>query len=143
MDINNVNSMYSNSVQDSSTTQSSSNSGQIDKDGFLKILVSELKNQDPMNSQDDTQYIAQMAQFSALEQMENLNEGLQNLSINIKFQEGSSMIGKSATIHTGNDQYITGLISGVKLTNGTVKVVCGGNEYDIDDVTGLDDGGGI
>lgn len=142
MDTSNVN-LYSSAVQNSSTAQSSSSSGAIDKDGFLKILVAELKNQDPSNSQDNTQYIAQMAQFSALEQMENLNEGLQNLSTNIKFQEGSSMIGKNATIAAGDGQYITGLISGVKLTDGAVKVVSGGNEYDIDDVTGLNDGGDI
>lgn len=142
MDVNNVN-MYSNAVQESSSAQSSSGVGQVDKDGFLKILVAELQNQDPMNSQDDTQYIAQMAQFSSLEQMQNLNDSLQNLSTNIKFQEGSTMIGKSATIDIGDGQYATGLVTGVKITDGSIKIVSGGSEYDIDDVTGLDAGGDI
>lgn len=141
MDTSNVN-LYSSAVQSSSTAQSSTTgTGEVDKDGFMKILVAELQNQDPMDSQDNTQYVAQMAQFSALEQMENLNEGLQNLSTNIKFQEGSSMIGKTATIDIKNDQSITGLISSVKITDGDVKVVSGGIEYDIDDVTELNDGG--
>lgn len=120
-----------------------SNYGGVDKNGFIKLLVAELQNQDPMNSQDNTEYIAQMAQFSALEQMENLNESFQNLSTNIKFQEASSMIGKTATIAVGDSQCITGRITGARLTDGAVKVVSGDSEYDIDDVVGLDDGGDI
>lgn len=50
----------------------------IDKNSFLKILVAELTNQDPLGSsnQDSTQYVAQLAQFTSLEQMANLNNTL-------------------------------------------------------------------
>ena len=47
-----------------------------DKDLFLKLLVAQMKNQDPFNSQDPTQYITQLAQFNMLEQSMALNENM-------------------------------------------------------------------
>ena len=50
-----------------------------DKDLFLKLLVAQMKNQDPFNSQDPTQYITQLAQFNMLEQSMTLNENIEYL----------------------------------------------------------------
>lgn len=82
-----------------STTQSNTPttpaSGQqvLGKDDFLKLLVAQLSAQDPLNPMDSTEFTAQLAQFSALEQMTNVNSALQDL---IKAQQAmgnSSMIG--------------------------------------------------
>lgn len=51
-------------------------SDSLDKDAFLNLLVTQLKNQDPLNPMEDKEFIAQMAQFSSLEQMKNMNENL-------------------------------------------------------------------
>lgn len=48
----------------------------LDKDAFLKLLVTQLANQNPLNPVEDKEFIAQLAQFSALEQMQNLNKNL-------------------------------------------------------------------
>lgn len=76
----------------------------MDKNAFLKILSAELANQDPTQSKDSTEYVAQLAQFSALEQMANLNTTM-------SFSTASNMVGKTVGLDiTGNDGT---LLSGV------------------------------
>ena len=60
------------------TQQKSEKSNNLDKDAFLNLLVTQLKNQDPLSPMEDKEFIAQMAQFSSLEQMQNLNDGLKS-----------------------------------------------------------------
>ena len=50
---------------------------ELGKDAFLQILVAQLANQDPLSPTSDTEFIAQMAQFSSLEQMQNMNASMQ------------------------------------------------------------------
>ena len=55
-------------------------SNELGKDAFLKLLIAELANQDPLNPMDDREFIAQMAQFSTLEQMTNMTKALEGIS---------------------------------------------------------------
>lgn len=68
----------------------------MDKNAFLKILSAELSNQDPENSQNSTQYVSQMAQFSSLEQMANLNTTM-------RFVGANSLIGRQVTLDKTDD----------------------------------------
>ena len=58
----------------------SPNSQQIGKSEFLKLLITQLKNQDPMNPVDNQEFIAQMASFSSLEQLISINEAVSKLA---------------------------------------------------------------
>ena len=58
------------------TTRTTSN--ELGKDSFLQILTAQMANQDPLSPTSDTEFIAQMAQFSALEQMQNMNSAMQS-----------------------------------------------------------------
>lgn len=58
----------------------SGTSATLGKDDFLKLLVSQLQNQDPLNPSDATEFTAQLAQFSSLEQLSNINKALEQLS---------------------------------------------------------------
>jgi len=58
-------------------------SNDLDKDAFLRLLITQLQNQDPLDPMEDREFIAQMAQFSSLEQMQNLNKTLESTQVTI------------------------------------------------------------
>lgn len=76
-------------------------SKELDKDAFLKLLIAELSNQDPMNPMDDREFIAQMAQFSTLEQMTNMTKALEGMSSMEQFS-AVSYVGKKVAFSIEN-----------------------------------------
>ena len=77
MAVNGVNSAL---TSDQMSAASRTVSNELGKDAFLKLLIAELANQDPLNPMDDREFIAQMAQFSTLEQMTNMTKALEGLA---------------------------------------------------------------
>lgn len=66
----------------STTTQTTSTpNGTIGKDDFMKLLVAQLSHQDPLEPSDPSQFVSQLSQFSSLEQLVNMKEGLDLLAI--------------------------------------------------------------
>ena len=61
------------------TVTKATDSSELGKDAFMQLLVAQIKNQDPLNPTDSSESIAQMAQFSSLEQMQNLNTTMTNI----------------------------------------------------------------
>ncbi|MBU7592120.1 flagellar hook assembly protein FlgD [Metabacillus halosaccharovorans] len=103
------------SSKPSTTNTGSSNLG---KDEFLKILMTQLQNQDPLNPMEDKEFIAQMAQFSTLEQTTNMASMLEKF-INIQTQgdsiiKYSEMIGKKIEWKNSNEETGTGVVKSVK-----------------------------
>jgi flagellar basal-body rod modification protein FlgD len=69
----------------------------MDKDAFLNLLITQLQNQDPLNPTDGVEFTAQLAQFSSLEQLSNVNDNLvqlQNYQASINNSQAVSLIGK-------------------------------------------------
>ncbi len=66
----------------------------LGKDSFLKLLVTELRHQDPTKPMEDKEFISQMAQFSSLEQMSNMNKEMKNLVMSQKSTEAYGILGK-------------------------------------------------
>jgi len=83
----------------SSTTSSTSSGTQtLGKDDFLKLLITQLQNQDPLNPTDSTQYVSQLAQFSSLEQLSNVNANLQMVQAfdqSINNAQAVNLVGKT------------------------------------------------
>jgi len=82
------------------------------KDDFLKLMISQLKNQDPLNPMDGTQFASQLAQFSSLEQLHNLNDLVkQSIDANYLLIQSvnntmtASLIGKHAKIQNRSINY--------------------------------------
>jgi len=108
------------------------NNNSLDKDAFLKLLVTQLQYQDPMNPVDDKQFIAQMAQFSSLEQMQNLNVAYaksQAFSMVGRIVEAESVNHETQTIET-----VVGPVKSVTMKNGTPYLTIGDREVSMDDV---------
>ena len=72
--------------------QPSRNTGELDRDAFLMLLVTQMQHQDPLNPMDDRDFLAQMAQFSALEQQQHMTRSME-------LQQAHNMIGKTVYAH--------------------------------------------
>src|SRR5690625_2405723 len=95
------------------------------KDEFLKILVAQLRHQDHLQPMEDKEFIGQMTQFSALEQMMNLNEAFSKYA---ETQNGlhahSATIGKEITwVDPDMDDLQKGIVTGVSMQNGKVNYI--------------------
>lgn len=70
----------------------------LGKDAFLQLLVTQMQYQDPLDPQDNSQYLSQLAQFSALEQMTNVSEGLSKVSSLVGNIDTSVLVGQLSTM---------------------------------------------
>ena len=87
-------------------------SQELGKDDFLKLLLTQLSNQDPTSPMENTEFIAQMAQFSSLEQMTNMSTEFAKLANMLNSNEAVSLLGKNVTISTG-DTSVNGVVEAV------------------------------
>ena len=114
----------------------------LGKDAFLQLLVTQMQYQDPLDPQDNSEYLSQLAQFSALEQMSNVSSSLEkvntlieNIDTSVLVGQLSGMIGKevqwtmtsSTTDENGNVNYVTstlvGDVTGVSISDGAPSLV--------------------
>ncbi len=98
---------------------------ELGKDAFLQLLVLQMKMQDPLDPMDNTDMIAQLAQFSALEAQTNLNESFDLLSGNVdqlNFISGAQLLGKTVTGLDVNDEMLTGVVDSVHLDGSLVML---------------------
>ena len=84
----------------------------LDRDDFLKLLITQLQHQDPTSPVQDKEFIAQMAQFSSLEQITNMSAGFQRLSGLLASSEASQVLGKTVEIRNG-DNLVRGVVDRV------------------------------
>jgi len=107
----------------------------LGKDDFLKLLVSQLKNQDPLQPVANNEFLAQMAQFGSLEQMYNLNTGVDNLFAELTVGRAVNLVGKKVRYSdSATGQSGTGTVSAFKMVEGTPRLVVGTAELSLSDV---------
>jgi flagellar basal-body rod modification protein FlgD len=104
----------------------------ISEQAFLQLLITQLKNQDPTNPADPTQFVSQLASFSSLEQMTQLNKQMTE----VLDQSVTGLIGKTVTVTEPNVQggLLQGVVSGIVYYKNGPAVVVNGNHYAIGDV---------
>ena len=107
-------------------------SKELGKDDFLKILITQMSNQDPTSPLENTEFIAQMAQFSSLEQMTNMSQSFEKLSAMMYSSEAASMLGKTVELDVG-DTSTAGVVEAV--TRGAApQVKVNGRFYDMNKI---------
>lgn len=105
-----------------STRQITNESSQLGKDDFMKLLIAEMRNQDPLEPIDNAKSIAQLAQFSSLEGMEKLNKSFETLSTNQRISNlslSANLIGKNASI-IDNGEVKTGIVKATSVENNEI-----------------------
>lgn len=122
----------------------------LDKGAFMELLVAQMRNQDPMAPTDNQQFIAQLAQFSSLEEMQGVNENLVAMAF---LQEGnavltqltnsSGLIGKNVSYTDPSSGEATqGVVDSVKLADGVVLLNIAGQDVPLPAVTEVTGPGG-
>ena len=125
-----------------------------DSNMFLTLMLQQLQNQDPTQPTDNTEWLAQLAQYSSLEQMTQMNNGLQDcmnyisamytdMTANSEITQTLSLIGKEVTIKDPNDKSgltkIIGTVSEASFEDGTGKVKIDGKYHSIADIIAVRD----
>ena len=144
---------YNAAAYEASQPKETKKNDDLGKDAFLQLLVTQLQNQDPLNPQDNSSYIAELAQFSALEQMTNVASSLQdlgkvvnNIDTSVLVGQLSSMIGMNIdwveTINEADEEgnpishqeSMTGIVSGVTIVDGVPSITAekDGQRYQVD-----------
>lgn len=135
---------YTQSSLQNSRAQLSSGNDLTNKDVFFKILAAELSNQDPLKGKDGTEYIGQLAQFTALEQTQQMYNVLNRVLMSQSVTEANSMIGKEVEFAVrdkdGSYKTETGIVSSVKVEGGLVYLITEDNKtYELNQSIGFKD----
>lgn len=108
----------------------------LSKDTFLQLLVTQMKYQDPLEPASSTEYMAQLAQFTALEEMENLNQAFSQ-------SDAQSLVGSYVIMKTtdsaGKEKFISGLVDYVTMNNGKPYLSINDKYYDYEDLDSVVD----
>ena len=137
-----------------SNTTDRKTSSKNDSSMFLNLMLQQLKNQDPTQPTDNTEWLSQLAQYSSLEQMTQMNTGLTNcmnyisamykdMSMNAEITQTLSMVGKEVTITIPDEKdsskttEVKGKVTEANFKDGTGKVKVNGEYYSISNITSI------
>ena len=117
------------------TIEGRKTSHELGKDDFLKLLLTQLSHHYPTSPMDNNEFIAQMAQFSSLEQMHNMANGFEKMTNMMNNSDAVSTLGKTVDIELGADK-ITGVVESV--TRGEKpQVLVNGNYYSMEHINAV------
>ena len=108
----------------------------LGQDDFLKLITVQLAKQDPMKPMEDTAFIAQMANFSALEAQNTLAKEMGYLRADTQMQAANGMLGREVTIATPDGE-VSGLVETVSADSANVYVHVAGQSYAFSSVTSV------
>jgi flagellar basal-body rod modification protein FlgD len=107
---------------------------------YLNLLVTQLKNQDPLNPTDNAQMTAQLTQLSELQQLQDMNASFAKVLYATQLGQSSGFIGKTVT-YTPKDQTtpVSAKVTGVTVNGGAVQIWAGNQAVDLDAIQSIQD----
>ncbi len=115
----------------SSSTSSGAGAQSLDQADFLQLLVTQMSSQDPLNPQSDTDFAAQLAQFSSLQESQDMQSDLQNMQAN-------GLIGATVTVKPSNGVgSVTGVVSSVQVSAGTPSIIINNTPYTLSQISAV------
>lgn len=118
---------------DTASTAKTSTLGYKD---FLNLLTVQLENQDPFDPMSDTDFIAQMANFSTLEQVNTLSDNFSTYSARQQQLSSQAFLGRTVTVSPSDSSSATGTVTAVTYDDkGGIQVTINGTQYDAADIT--------
>lgn len=105
----------------------------LGQDDFLKLLAKQFQSQDPMKPMEDTSFIAQMAQFTSLQQSSAMSKDMADMRTQQQLVTANSYLGHTVTV-SANGESISGEVAGVEIKDGTPRLVIGESTYPVSSV---------
>jgi flagellar basal-body rod modification protein FlgD len=111
-------------------TQSTGQPGMLGKDDFLKLLVGQLRNQNPSDPTDSSQFMGQMTQFSILEQLTNIAATQEKTRVTTTMDQAAGLVGRTVTWTGPGGAEKTGEVEKVAVADGKPLLVVGSDRVD-------------
>lgn len=113
-------------------------SSQVGRDQFMHLLVTQMRNQNPLEPIKDAEFIAQLAQFSSLEGIEKLNANFSDMLSLQQLTQGTNLIGKTVVYERADSATPgRGKVDGISVQNGAIHLIVGGNLVPLAQVRGM------
>ncbi len=109
--------------------------GTLGKDDFLKLLLVQLRSQDPMKPMDDQQFTTQLTQFQTIKKLEDIETGIKALLDVQQLTQASGLIGKVVEGLSNDGQKVSGVVTEVSIVDGVAVLKVGDKELDLHKVT--------
>jgi flagellar basal-body rod modification protein FlgD len=124
--------MSTTAINSNTNSAAASSSQTLNQADFLKLLVTQMTSQDPLNPQSDTDFAAQLAQFSSLQETTNMAGYMQTL-------QADSMIGMNVNVASAANsaKQVSGVVSGVDISSGTPEISVNGEDYSLSQVSSI------
>ncbi|MGM0380900.1 MAG: flagellar hook assembly protein FlgD [bacterium] len=130
-----------------SSPESRVSDGTEDSNKFMKLLLEQLKNQDPMNPMSNEKFVGQMAQLTTLEKMNSLASDVDKLAKSKQSDKFMNLLGSHVNATTADNAQVEGQVRSVKFTEAGAEINIGGQELSSEEITkislpGLEETGG-
>jgi flagellar basal-body rod modification protein FlgD len=109
----------------------------LNQQDFLNLLVAQLSSQDPLNPISNTDFVAQMAQFSNLQTSQGIEAGVSNLTAQQQFLQANSLLGENVALQTSSGTAAQGVVTSVQMQAGTPQIVVNGQTYGLSQVVAV------